>query len=405
MGQREAGTLVEEEGAALIRQMERHLAVKVSETPWEGADLQDMSGGRAALHSTGAMVDSENAYSIVKCAFKDNPSKPRTVTDVKLSVNVPLAGGIGDQGFSQVIGILTSILDNAGMDYRFIENRKEEREFIIREYEETDIRELPDEHYRIRLCHYDEPRLSREREAFEAGIGKLSVQITEMEELLEGIYQESKSFFKASDFKDLLQKNKSRFRGFFLFKTPALPPEENGGSVVLDPGELEEKGCSGKEALGEKIGAMEERIRSLYGQRHSPERRIVEERLDFLKDAFRRLDSQADPRHIQSGLLLDIDLTFIKTKKTTLNGITAVLRDFLPRLSREFLDFLSRPFAPAPAASSQDAKPARPAAKRKPKTAKPAAKRETAGGRPKDGSTKPDRRGPSQGRLRKESKK
>ncbi|MDR2588028.1 MAG: cytochrome C oxidase subunit II, partial [Spirochaetales bacterium] len=36
----------------------------------------------------GAFVGGDNTYSVVKCAFKDNPLKPKTVTDVKLSINV-----------------------------------------------------------------------------------------------------------------------------------------------------------------------------------------------------------------------------------------------------------------------------------------------------------------------------
>ncbi len=36
----------------------------------------------------GAFIRGENAYSVVKCAFKDNTYKPKTVTDVKLSVNI-----------------------------------------------------------------------------------------------------------------------------------------------------------------------------------------------------------------------------------------------------------------------------------------------------------------------------
>src|SRR5215469_477293 len=36
----------------------------------------------------GAFVRGENAYSIVKCAFKDNILKPKNVTDVKLSINI-----------------------------------------------------------------------------------------------------------------------------------------------------------------------------------------------------------------------------------------------------------------------------------------------------------------------------
>ena len=35
----------------------------------------------------GAFIRGENAYSIVKCSFKDNEKRPKTVTDVKLSVN------------------------------------------------------------------------------------------------------------------------------------------------------------------------------------------------------------------------------------------------------------------------------------------------------------------------------
>jgi len=36
----------------------------------------------------GAFIRGENAYSVVKCSFKDNIYKPKTVTDVKLSVNI-----------------------------------------------------------------------------------------------------------------------------------------------------------------------------------------------------------------------------------------------------------------------------------------------------------------------------
>jgi len=36
----------------------------------------------------GAFVRGENAYSIVKCAFKDSAWKPKTVSDIKLSINI-----------------------------------------------------------------------------------------------------------------------------------------------------------------------------------------------------------------------------------------------------------------------------------------------------------------------------
>ncbi len=36
----------------------------------------------------GAFVRGEHAYAIVKCAFKDNKQRPKTVTDIKLSINI-----------------------------------------------------------------------------------------------------------------------------------------------------------------------------------------------------------------------------------------------------------------------------------------------------------------------------
>jgi hypothetical protein len=36
----------------------------------------------------GAFIRGENAYSIVKCSFKDSIQKPKTVCNVKLSVNI-----------------------------------------------------------------------------------------------------------------------------------------------------------------------------------------------------------------------------------------------------------------------------------------------------------------------------
>jgi hypothetical protein len=209
---------------------------------------------------TGAFVRGENAYSIVKCAFKDNVVKPKTVTDVKLSVNIldselispifhyqvtveylvkdliakhiidsidkfieqvkddridkgleELSDGeviftklnkvesftddnideakskrytfmaknlmerltdlraeidpasfdalnirenikkiidmenIRNRGFNTAINSITSILDTSKMGYQYIENLKNGREVIIREYEDTDVANLPDE--------------------------------------------------------------------------------------------------------------------------------------------------------------------------------------------------------------------------------------------------------------------
>ena len=214
----------------------------------------------------GAFIRGENAYSVVKCAFKDSLQKPKTVYNVKLSVNILdselispiyhyqvtveflikdlIAGriieeldkeieiikdqlidegkeemddsqiifskmgnvenytsddiddpkskrykymakqlmermeglraeiepdsydqlnirenlkkiidieNIRNRGFNTAVNSITAILDTSKMGYQYIENLKNTRELIIREYEDTDPTNLPDERYGVRL--------------------------------------------------------------------------------------------------------------------------------------------------------------------------------------------------------------------------------------------------------------
>jgi hypothetical protein len=45
-----------------------------------------------------------------------------------------------------------------------------------------------------------------------------------------------------------------------------------------------------------------------------------------------------NPYHIQPGLLLDVDITSIKRKKATLDGMANVLNEFLHGVSKGFQD-------------------------------------------------------------------
>ncbi len=66
---------------------------------------------------------------------------------------------IRNRGFNTAINSITSILDTSKMGYQFIENLKNARELIIREYEDTDPSRLPDERYQMRLKYYDQEQL------------------------------------------------------------------------------------------------------------------------------------------------------------------------------------------------------------------------------------------------------
>ena len=48
--------------------------------------------------------------------------------------------------------------------------------------------------------------------------------------------------------------------------------------------------------------------------------------------------SLINPFHIQPGLLLDLDITSIKRKKATLDGMANVLNEFLHGVSKGFAD-------------------------------------------------------------------
>ncbi|MDR2049388.1 MAG: cytochrome C oxidase subunit II, partial [Treponema sp.] len=276
---------------------------------------------------TGAFIRGENAYSIVKCAFKDNIIKPKTVTDVKLSVNILDAElispifhyqatveylikdllskhitdaldreieklkdqrieqgleeltdseiiftkmsrienyteddvenpkskryniiaktlmerisdlraeidpetfdalnirenikkiidieNIRNRGFNTAINSITSILDTSKMGYQYIENLKNARELVIREYEDTDAANLPDERYSVTMKYFDNAQLLEERKAYDVQMKSFETEVVHLWDVLEVIYESRKPAFKVTDFKDLAAKNRNRIR-------------------------------------------------------------------------------------------------------------------------------------------------------------------------------------------------
>ena len=275
----------------------------------------------------GAFVRGENAYSIVKCAFKDNIYKPKTVTDVKLSVNIldselispifqyqatveylikdllakhymdeidktieqlkderidqgleELSDGeiifekmkrvtnftdddvdnpksrrytviakdlmerinnlraeidpetfdqlnirenlkkiidmenIRNRGFNTAVNSLTSILDTSKMGYQYIENLKNARELILREYDDTNQALLPDERYQIRLRYYDNAQLNEERKAYEVMIRSFETEVEHLWDVLNTRYEDSKFLTRVTDFNDLAKIYKKKIR-------------------------------------------------------------------------------------------------------------------------------------------------------------------------------------------------
>jgi hypothetical protein len=411
---------------------------------------------------TGAFIRGENAYSIVKCAFKDNLIKPITVMDVKLSINIldselispvfhyqvtmeylikdllskhlvdgidreieklkdervdqgleelndseilfskigrveqytddnkedvksrryrMVAKGIMDRltglraeidpaefdqlnvrenlkkiidienirnrGFNTAINSITSILDVSRMGYQFIENLKNGRELLIREYEDTDVENLPDERYQIKLKYYDNAQLIEERKAYDVQIKSLETEVQHLWDILEVIYQDIKSSFRVNDFEDLAKKKRNRIRTTIKQKT-GDPLYEDIAKVwdevsFVKPAETEVERSNRtyiyeKDKIKARIILMRKRMKGMYDYQYPIERRVMEERLSFLEKEFTRFDYMINPYHLQPGLILDVDITSIKRKQATMMAMANVLNEFLHGVSKGFQD-------------------------------------------------------------------
>jgi len=411
---------------------------------------------------TGAFVRGENAYSIVKCAFKDNIQKPKTVTDVKLSVNIldselispifhyqvtveyilkdliskhltdsidriieqikdnridqgleelsdseiifnklnkietvtddeiddPKAKrynyltkrifekitdlraeidpesydalnirenikkivdleNIRNRGFNTAINSLTAILDTSRMGYQYIENLKNGREVALREYEDTDIANLPDERYSIKLRYFDNAQLIEDRKAYDVMVKSFETEIQHLWDVLEVIYQDKKSAFAVTDFQDLAKKQKPRIRKTIKEKS-GEPLYEDIAKVwdeisFIKSAETEVEKSNRtyiweKDRIRSRIILMRKRMQRMYDYLYPIERRVMEERLDFLEKEYIKLEYMINPYHLLPGLLLDVDITSIKRKKITLDAMANVLNEFLSGVSKGFSD-------------------------------------------------------------------
>jgi len=410
----------------------------------------------------GAFIRGENAYSIVKCSFKDSAYKPKTVTDVKLSVNIldselispifhyqvtveflvkdliskniidlidkeieklkdqvvdegreELSDGeilfekmkrvekftsddkddprskrysyfakalmdkieglraeidpeeydpvnirenlkriidienIRNRGFNTAINSITSILDTSKMGYQHVENLKNARELILREYEDTDDAHLPDERYAIRLKYYDQAQLLEERKSYDVQAKSFEVEVLHVWDVLEMVYEDSKFMKGVVDFEDLSRKLKGKIKRRIKAKTgdPLYEDIEKSWSEVtfIKPGDTDVERMnrtyiSEKDELKRRIILMRDKLQKLYGYRYPIQRRVIEERVSFLEKQFLRFEYLINPYHIQPGLLLDVNITSIKRKKATLDGMANVLNEFLYGVSKGFQD-------------------------------------------------------------------
>ena len=410
----------------------------------------------------GAFIRGENAYSIVKCSFKDSLIKPKTVSDVKLSVNIldselispifhyqvtveyiikdliskmimdkidldietlkedlvdqgkeelndseiifkkmgrvedyaaddkenakskryqffakhlmdrieglraeidpnefdPLnirenlkkiidVENIRNRGFNTAINSITSILDTSKMGYQYIENLKNARVMILREYEDTDVRSLPDERYQITMRYFDNAQLLEDRKAYDAQMQSFEIEVQHLWDVLDMVYFDSKFMKGITDFSDLARKQRNKIRKRIKAKTgdPLYDDIEKTWDEItfINAADTEVERMNRtyvfeKSKIKKRLILMGDKVKTMYGYKYPVQRRVMEERLTFLESLFDEYDYKLNPYHIQPGLLLDVDITSIKKKKSTLDGMANVLNEFLNGVSKGFQD-------------------------------------------------------------------
>ena len=258
---------------------------------------------------------------------------------------------IRNRGFNTAVNNLTSVLDTSKMGYQHVENYKNARQCIVREYEDTDIVALPDERYSIRLSFYDDEQVRGMRNAYDLQFEELRVELMKVVGVVDILYQDNKVAKGIQDFDDVakqyLKKDKARAGGWFSRaaeeEAAEEPPKLWNEVVFIPPGstdveDLNKTNLYIVEELRKRVVGTAKTLQQIFGNQHPVDRTLVESRLNFLERKFEEFESLVNPYHMLPGLLLEVDITSVKRKKTTMMAMANVLNEFLYSVSSGFHD-------------------------------------------------------------------
>jgi hypothetical protein len=254
---------------------------------------------------------------------------------------------IRNRGYNTAVNSITSILDTSKMGYQYIENLKNARELIIREYEDTDANNLPDERYQIKMKYFDHAQLLEEQKAYDVQVKSFEVEVQHIWDVLEMVYEDTKFMKRITDFSDLARIYRNKIRRRIKSRTGDPLYEDIDKSwdeiTFIRPAETQVEQMNRtylyeKDVVKKRLIMMKDKLQRMYSYKYPIQRRVMEERINFLEGEFNTFDYMINPYHIQPGLLLDVDITSIKRKKATLDGMANVLNEFLHGVSKGFQD-------------------------------------------------------------------
>ena len=262
---------------------------------------------------------------------------------------------VRNRGYNTAINAITHVLDWSRMGYQHIENHKFVRRCVIREYEDTEIEILPDERFQLDLTYYEPKQIRALREAYILQVQEFERTIWEVWEVVDKMYEESKERTGRDDWESFSARvlgtgidDRSWFARWRADEDESedLEPvrERQWNEVTFISSD--ESGATSEhptfqdrvEDLKQRFPLMQDRMKFIFGELNPELREIVDQRLDFLESQFILFSAQINPFHLQTGLLLDVDIVSIKRKSTTMMKMANVLNEFLYSISRGFAD-------------------------------------------------------------------
>ena len=254
---------------------------------------------------------------------------------------------IRNRGFNDAVNKLVAILDISLLGYQYIENFKNCRKIVVREYEDTNISSLPDEHYLLSMQYLDDLQLREIRAAYCQQIEEFNAEADKLTRVFEKIHVTAKKESGFLDYEDvaneiLEQVNGGKPKNKKVEKLPRaelwdeitfIHPEKN------DIEKLNETFVEQHKHLTRQYQILRQRISDLYESNNPTERVIMEQRLDFLEEETKKVLQKYNPFQVFPGLFLEIDFSSIKRREHTFNGMGNVLTQFLNELSQDLADF------------------------------------------------------------------
>ncbi len=312
--------------------------------------------GEQISHATELKEMSEGYVSLVKGIPAELSKLYSDPLSVKENIVKLLdADSVRNRGFNTAVNTITAILDTSRMGYQFIENNKNARQLLIREYEDENKENLPDENYEISMKYLDAEQLREFRISYVQTFSDFEIQTKMVWDVCKEIYNETKRDFNRIDYDDVKQEYLGkRKKGLFarIFSSLGASDTEDDFEenekiwdeilfIHPDETEIEKANATFRDSFNRTTKLFElirTEMESVFQRIYPVERVYVEERVDALEESLNEFYKMYNPFHCQPGLNMQINISTVKRKKTTMKSISNVLNEFFYGISREFQD-------------------------------------------------------------------